>query len=590
MNEREKEKITRLVLEQFGFSHSYRKEYESEWGDHQHAFYCKRRSDSARPYRSNVYLPLIYDNIECVANHLYRYTFAMRPFFGIRLRDEEEGKVTNYQREVLEQTVLYQLDNADVEPLAQALCRWTPLYGTTGLKIAWGRQSKVRAEQKKPPETETMFDFANYADASQEVRIRDGVVLSFLSPYDIFPDPSATSIYDAAFLGIRILNLKSQFRMKYEAKLYPLLTKKQFQEIMTKEPAEEGPGKGELGETRFGIPELPSEVKKTKVEILEWYFSYDADGDGEDEEYIATIINRKYLARFQVNTYGRKPFAIHKYIPDPHSFYGISLARPLYGIQAAVNTLLNQRIDNISLALNKIFIVNPMAILDPNQVVSRPGQRIITRGDMDALRELPISDVTTSSQYMIQYLTDYADKATGVTNYFRGAGGKSSTTLGEVEKMLERSAAKYIMPIRHFHYGIKEMIGQVVSLTLKYMPGEVVERLFDREAREQFERIPRDNIDTLFDYEIYGTNQVGDDAAQLRRLLEIMTNLRQMPEFAGHLNYPEFLRRIMVRAGLERPEELISEVAPAEGAQEGEATQMPPAGETPQMPVPGEER
>lgn len=144
-----------------------------------------------------------------------------------------------------------------------------------------------------------------------------------------------------------------------------------------------------------GIPTDTSYPNESLGNIKE-YFGYFAEkeGDDEDEMYHITIFNDSLVIGYESINF--IPF--EKFVPleIPGQGVGKGVAEPVKKLQDAYNLVRNQRIENVSLIMNKMWMMKTGAGIDTKKLVSLPGNIIPTR-DMDALRIVDTPDLSQSS-------------------------------------------------------------------------------------------------------------------------------------------------------------------------------------------------
>ena len=97
--------------------------------------------------------------------------------------------------------------------------------------------------------------------------------------------------------------------------------------------------------------------------------------------------------------HSKRPYSITKFNPESFRVVSSGLPAMLSGLQNETNATRNQRRDNVSLGMNKQWLVQRGAGIQLSSLInSRPGA--VHLGDRigdDAIREVPITDVTASS-------------------------------------------------------------------------------------------------------------------------------------------------------------------------------------------------
>lgn len=102
----------------------------------------------------------------------------------------------------------------------------------------------------------------------------------------------------------------------------------------------------------------------SKIELLERWGIDEDPNDGKLKPRLLTVACGKYLIRNTNNPFwhGKNPFIKGTYIPVINEFYGIGLPEICESMQRLLNESVNQRIDNISLALNRIILYKKIQV------------------------------------------------------------------------------------------------------------------------------------------------------------------------------------------------------------------------------------
>lgn len=125
------------------------------------------------------------------------------------------------------------------------------------------------------------------------------------------------------------------------------------------------------------------------------------------------LLNRTKLAAYGDTPFWhtKKPFVTATFDPMPASIYGLCGMQIIEPLARELNTQRNQRIDNVSLVMNKMWRVTPGALMDEGELYSRPHGIIhANAGDLD---EVKFSDVTKSAYTEEQIVKQDMDGALG---------------------------------------------------------------------------------------------------------------------------------------------------------------------------------
>jgi len=126
--------------------------------------------------------------------------------------------------------------------------------------------------------------------------------------------------------------------------------------------------------------------ERKTVEILEYW----------DREQVVSIAGRQVVLKQEENPFhGLLPFIMTRYTTVPHEFYGIGIPEMAETLQNELNDLRNQRMDNVNIIINRMFIANKYADVEFDSLVSYPGN-VILADSVDAVKPLDTRDVTKS--------------------------------------------------------------------------------------------------------------------------------------------------------------------------------------------------
>ena len=169
------------------------------------------------------------------------------------------------------------------------------------------------------------------------------------------------------------------------------------------------------------------------------------------------------MARTIIGDILKKPFAVSSYEPLPNEFYGMSAVELVADIQEEINTHRNQRIDNISLVMNKMWKVKRGADIDESELVSRP-HGIIHVDDMGDIEEFRMTDVTGSSYAEEQMSKTDMENTLGVPAVVRGADSSRRETATEIVTKTSNAGIRFDVKIMLFESTFFKRIARLMDL------------------------------------------------------------------------------------------------------------------------------
>lgn len=134
----------------------------------------------------------------------------------------------------------------------------------------------------------------------------------------------------------------------------------------------------------------PLVKNQDEIEVWEYWGLFDSDGEGNYEEYLIVIGNGDTVLRCDLNPFKHKihPFVACPNVVRDNEFYGIPELVAVRGLIKEANALRNANLDQVNLAINRMFIADRNAGIKAKQLFSRPNG-IIWANDINGIRELP---------------------------------------------------------------------------------------------------------------------------------------------------------------------------------------------------------
>ncbi len=154
--------------------------------------------------------------------------------------------------------------------------------------------------------------------------------------------------------------------------------------------------------------------KKKPIEMWEYWGLFDAEGNGKFEEYLIVVANGDVVVRCEPNFYNYKfkPFVAAVNVVIDHEFYGLSEVMAVRGLIKEATAIRNSRLDQVSLAVNRMFIVDRAGGVTANSLYSRPNG-IIWANDVNAIKPLEPPEVTASSFREVSEITNEIQAVAG---------------------------------------------------------------------------------------------------------------------------------------------------------------------------------
>jgi len=261
--------------------------------------------------------------------------------------------------------------------------------------------------------------------------------IEFVSIWDFFPDPNATTIEECEYTFHRHKLNRSQLRNL--AKL-PHFSKDQIRECLT------------MG-SNYVEKDYESELKDDHrnedygsglFEVLEYWGVMDAqyareagmdipdEVDDLDEVQVNAWISNGKLLRGVVNPFTpyRLPYNAFPYERNPYSFFGIGVAENMDDSQQIMNGHARMAIDNLALSGSVVFDVDESALVGGQSMEIYPGKVFRRQSGMQgqAIHGIKFPNTTQENLQMFDKFRQLADEQTGIPSYSHGQTGVQSMT------------------------------------------------------------------------------------------------------------------------------------------------------------------
>lgn len=337
-----------------------------------------------------------------------------------------------------------------------------------------------------------------------------------VSREDFIISSDSPDIEKALLTGFKISMRKSEMLAKVRAGIY------------YEEPVERILS-GKIDETKEARSEY--EGKKTdRVEYTEPYIAYelctkfDVDEDGGEDDIVVTLHKESgeiLRARYSPLFSGSRPFIDFQFYPVEYSFDGEGVCQILFPMAEALDTMVNQMIDRVTLINAPFYLVRTGSGLE-NMRKFNPGQVVPIDDDLETcMREVRSSDQTMSLANEISWLMSLMDRAVGITPISLGVSTAERPVARDTMLQAEETNKKFQYGINNVRECITELGYKLLEFMAQYQPeftyfapGE------DGMMQEQTFSFPVESIRDSFTIELAASTELMNQ--EIRREIYIM--------------------------------------------------------------------
>lgn len=456
---------------------SWRRQYEMLWWNLYSLYVCGQRGNIT-PTRSKIFVPIAFQLVEIATPKLISFMSSNDAIFGVKADDPKDAPIADNITKLISD----QLGQNQFGDTYENFVKQLILYGTSYFYVDW----KVRWDwvwERVAKVTTTVDNFGvNHSDTEYINQKSYKIVerrpnVTWLDILDVFPQQDHYKVEDQ-YPGVCI-------RRFMDKKEFARLCDGPQPYFGNKEAVEASGTSDKYQESRQFRKSARGEnatAGSTDIELLEWWMKYDLDGDGIDEECHIVIANRQVVVRAVANPYyhQKRPLIKVNFAKVPGEWYGMGLIEPVISLINQLVTTRRQRLDNITLMLNRMWKVKASADIDPTKLVASPNG-IILVDDMTDVEPVAPNDVTQSSfQDANQILSDIfaatvPQSLTGSIDDMKTGSIGVGAIRTNVSQALEKfaTAAKAIQ-----EDGVKPTLEMMYQLDLQYLNTDEIIRAF----------------------------------------------------------------------------------------------------------------
>ena len=261
------------------------------------------------------------------------------------------------------------------------------------------------------------------------------------------------------------------------------------------------------------------------VTVTEAYMRIDADGTGIPVLHKITCGGTSY-EMLDFEPCDELPFAKFEIDPEPHTFYGRSLAEIVMDDQDAATSILRSILDNVAMTNNpRLAVIEGAANID--DVLNNEIGAIVRMRQAGAVQDLSVPFTAGQTLGALTYLDGLVETKTGVSRASMGLDpdAMQSTTKAAVQATVQAAAGQVEVMVRNLADGMRDLFGIMLRLSNKNVDEEQMMRM-----NGTFVPVDPRVWDSSMDVSInvgLGTGRVEEKAMALSQALQMQTMVYQ---------------------------------------------------------------
>ena len=353
------------------------------------------------------------------------------------------------------------------------------------------------------------------------------MVIEGIPPEEFFIDGSAKSIDDAYIVCHRTEKRAGDLiAMGYDQEVIENLSGADDDTLSGEE--EKVLRFGQQIDTTEGLANDPS---MRSILVTEAYMRIDIEGDGIPtlHKFLCGGSNYEVL---DMEPWDKVPFADFHVDPEPHSFYGRSLAELVMNDQDTTTSVLRGILDNVALVNTPRLEVNE-DMVEMDDVLNNEIGAIIRSEQIGSVNPLTVPFVAGSTLPALQYLDMLVEEKTGISKMSMGVNADmlQNTSATAAALTAQAGAGQVEVMARNLAEGTKRLFQLMLHVAVKNSPDEQMMRL-----NGQFVPVDPSVWDIEMDMEINVGLGTGQEDVKAAALMQTFATQQQIWQTYGPSN------------------------------------------------------
>lgn len=424
-----------------------RREREKIWLEC-YNIYRQMHQHQAYQGRANIYLPSGFTSVETIAPRLILGVFGTMPY--IKLVPRRNG--TEDRARKISHLLQLQADQAEFFWHFLNFIKQMCIYGRGRGKVWWERKHRdvirkgLVSKMRTNPMTGMEETYQDYGPVNAAEMKFDGPRFRTVDPFRFFEDMEASSISEGFCQIENIIKSESALKEAERNGYYGNMEgidkfKSSGRDAYSSEEIERMKA---TGIDLQGVYDF-----ENKYNLSEYWGLFDIEQKGIKEECKITVLGDKKLICIEKNQFWHKdrPYVDCPYIPVDQEMDGIGILEPVKHLIYEQNDTHNQVMDNKTMIMNTMWLIDENAGIRSSDLKMRPGGVIRTR-DMKGLQALRPPDFTSAGYQAFGLMERLIKESTGATNPMIGTSSSGDQTATEINSLISEGNVRNKMTLK----------------------------------------------------------------------------------------------------------------------------------------------
>lgn len=303
--------------------------------------------------------------------------------------------------------------------------------------------------------------------------------------------------------------------------------------------------------------------------IIVWEFWGDVHLPGICYYNHYALVIGDHLVKFEENPYDAgKPIVFGTYTPVVRQPYGMSAIQSSLGMMHALNVVTNQRLDNVELSINCMYLKKQSSATPTTELYSEPG-KILEVLEMDEIKPLQ----QDNSQLMVSYqeaglIEAAVEKNTGTGPLISTGQPRGGERVTASEVQMVREAGSNRLSTIHKHIETTILIPVLQSALTSIRQFENTDEMIriagsGKDEYRYYNVGPEEIRNQKFVLKPRGADYIIEQRDYVEKRTAFIQLVTSIPQFAQKINYDKLLSDLLQNWGFDDPEAyMLSEESP----------------------------
>ena len=279
------------------------------------------------------------------------------------------------------------------------------------------------------------------------------------------------------------------------------------------------------------------------MDVLEWYGTYDFDGDGFDEEIVVDVEKEtktliSAIPLYKIQKKGLRPYDKHDFIPRELKFYALGIIEIMLPLAEEADICLRQIRDANTIGIQRFGFYDASGDYNPETHTIAPLKMYPVSNPQQSVYFPDISIPTERLLNALSLIFDLIERVTAASSYIMGkesdiVGGSGTAT--RTNAIVMNAEQRFDLPAQRLRESFASMLTKILHQVQMNLPAGMEKEVLGEKGEPVFQdnELVKERIAAEIDAYIDGDPSMGDKNTQRQIAGFVYSTLLQNPIVAS---------------------------------------------------------